>query len=141
MRNFVAVVAVVVGGLHLGGAEPPKDAPKDTKAAEETRKVLKNAKISVEYKNAILRDSLEEIASTVKRKKLGTITFGNVKGVSMNARFTYKCEDKPLEEVLDGILGPIDRGYIVMSKEKNKEDGFILITAGKERGYPIPDKK
>ncbi len=142
MRTLVASALMVLLAISSQiGAEPPKDAPKDTKAAETTRKILNNTKITVDFKNALLRDSLDELAAEVRLKKAGKIKFTNAKGVSMNARFNYSGKDVTVAEALAGMLGPIDRGYYVVSKEKDKEDGYIMITSGKERGYPIPEKK
>ena len=145
MRRLVLMLSVAglaaAFALPAVAADPPKDAPKDTEAAAKTREILSTFKLTVDYKNEILRDVLDELAGKVKAKKLGPIKFTNAKGVSLNARFTYKADDKPLEEVLAGILGPIDRGFIVISNAKNKEDGQIQITGGKERGYPLPEKK
>ncbi|HTU89047.1 MAG TPA: hypothetical protein VMF69_03020, partial [Gemmataceae bacterium] len=56
-------------------------------------------------------------------------------GVSNNTKFTYKAEDKPLEEVLDEMFKKNDLGYIVISQQGNAYDGTILIVKGKARGY------
>jgi hypothetical protein len=40
-----------------------------------------------------------------------------------------------VEEALDGILKQLDLGYVVVSKEKDRYDGWLRIAKGPERGY------
>ena len=57
----------------------------------------------------------------------------------MNSKITYKGKGS-LAQVLDELGKKHDLGYIIISKEyktyKGKYDGYLLITKGKERGFP-----
>jgi hypothetical protein len=108
-------------------------ADKDTKAAAATREKLKQ-KVSVEFKDELLRNVLDELKDQVKGLKFQVDTKG---GVSMNRKITYKAKNKPLDEVLDEMFKKEGFGYIVISNEKDVQyDGALLIKQGKERGYP-----
>ncbi len=58
-------------------------------------------------------------------------------GVSQNTKFTYKADDKPLEEVLDEMFKKNDMGYYVVSQQGDAYDGSLLIVKGKARGYKV----
>jgi hypothetical protein len=140
MRRLVVIVslfaACLAGFVHLSAAEQDKDTPK----AAATRKLLKT-KVSVEYKDTILRDIVDDIKDQIKDKTKKTIgvRLDNKGGVSNNTKFTYKADDKPLDEVLDEMFKKNDLGYVVISQQGNAYDGTLLIVKGKARGYP--DKK
>ena len=109
----------------------------DTTKAAATRKLLKT-KVSVEYKDTTLSDVIDDIKDQIKeknKKALG-VRVDNKGGVSNNTKFTYKAEDKPLEEVLDEMFKKSDLGYIVISQQGNAYDGTLLIVRGGARGYP-----
>jgi FimV-like protein len=59
----------------------------------------------------------------------------NKGGVNNNKPITYSCKDKPLEDVLDEILGKYGWGYYVKTV-KAADEGHITIHVGEERGYP-----
>src|SRR4051812_34134520 len=80
------VFAVCVTGL--GAADTPK--------AVATREKLKQ-KISVDYKEDLFKNVLEDLQDQVKGLRIKADLKG---GVSQNRKITYKAKDKPLEEVL-----------------------------------------
>jgi len=140
MRRVLASATVLavclLGFVNLSGAQDEKD----TKKAAETRKLLKT-KVKVEYKDTPLKEIIEDLQDQVKdatKKSLG-VRVDTKNGVSQNTKFTYKADDKPLEEVLDEMFKKNDMGYYVISQRSNAYDGTILIVKGKARGYP--DKK
>ena len=50
-------------------------------------------------------------------------------------KVTYACKEKPLEEALDELFkkqGGL--GYVVVSKEGDRRDGWVLLTTTGERG-------
>jgi hypothetical protein len=64
------------------------------------------------------------------------VRLDNKGGVSNNTKFTYKADDKSLDEVLDEMFKKNELGYIVVSQRGNAYDGTILIVKGNARGYP-----
>ena len=113
-----------------GSAQTGKDSP----AAAATRKRLKE-KISVEVKNEMLRDVFKEIAGKLEELKKGSLSQTNEQGtgINMNTRITVVAKDKPVEEILDEMLKPLELGYIVVSKPGDRTDGFQLIKKGNLR--------
>jgi len=109
---------------------------KDTPKAAATRKLLKT-KVTVDYKDTTLSEIVDDIKDQIKdkSKKVLGVRVDNKGGVSNNTKFTYKAEDKPLEEVLDEMFKKNDLGYVVISQQGNAYDGTILIVKGKARGY------
>ena len=137
MRRLVvsaSLFAVCLAGfVNLSAAEDEKDTPK----AAATRKLLKT-KVSVEYKDTILRDVIDDIKDQIKdktKKTLG-VRLDNKGGVSNNTKFTYKADNKPLEQVLDEMFKANDLGYVVVSQKGAAYDGTLHIVKGKARGYP-----
>lgn len=149
MRSFafaVLVAVVMYGAAAPRGiaVDPPKDAPKDTAAAELTRTKALQVEVTVDFNNEFLGEALKEISAQVASKKIAGVKglkIDYLKGVSGNTRLTFKAEKKTVEAVLDGMLGKIDRGYFIKSKEGDKKDGWIIITGGTERGWELPMKK
>jgi hypothetical protein len=124
-----------VAGVTLAAAAWAQ-AVKDTQAAAVTRKKLQT-KITVEFKDAKVVDCTKELKQLVEEAGGGAISFQFDVGVSMNLTITYVGKDKTLAEVLDGMFQKNGLGYIVVSNEKERYDGWIKIKQGKERGYPL----
>ena len=134
MRRLVLTTslfaACLMGFVNLSSAQE-----KDTTKAANTRKLLKT-KVSVDFKDTILKDVVDDIKDQVKDKtKKNLFVLTDTKGgVSLNTKFTYKADDKPLDEVLDEMFKKNDMGYIVVTK--GTYDGALQIVKGKARGYP-----
>jgi len=132
------VLAVMAGFVVSVYAED-----KDTDKAAATRALLKT-KVTVEYSNTLLQDVAKDLSDLVKaaaNKEFPT-KIDPVSGASQNLKITYKAKDMTVEEILDGLGKKFDLGYIVISgkyKTYAKNDGFLLVVKGSERGYP--DKK
>lgn len=136
MRRLVVTASLfavcLAGSFDLSAADD-----KDTPKAAATRKLLKT-KVTVNYKDDTLSDVLADIKDQIKdkSKKVFGVRVDNKGGVSNNTKFTYKADDKPLEEVLDEMFKKNDLGYIVISQRGNAYDGTLLIVKGSARGYP-----
>jgi TolA-binding protein len=124
------LTVAVVAGPAYGQAE------KDTKAAAATRAKKLQAKLTVTFDDTPLKEVLEELKSQVEAAGAGTVSFKLEPGVSMNQKITFTAKDKPLEQVLSGIFTKVGLGYYVLSKEKDRYDGWVVVKPGKERGYP-----
>lgn len=127
-----ALFAATLAGLaNACAADKDDESPK----VAATRKLLKT-KISVDFKDALLRDVVTDIQDQIKEqanKKL-SVLIDTKGGVSLNTKFTYKADKKPLEEVLDELLKKNDLGYIIVTK--GAYPGALQIVKGKARGYP-----
>jgi hypothetical protein len=124
----------LAGVVPLSVAQESNDTPK----ASATRKLL-NTKVSVDYKDTTLREIIDDIKEQIKdktKKTLG-VRLDNKGGVSNNTKFTYKADDKALDEVLDEMFKKNDLGYVVISQRNNAYDGTLLIVKGKARGFPV----
>lgn len=109
----------------------------DTPKAAVARMLLKT-KVSADYNDTPLKDIVEDLQEQIKdkaKKNLG-VRIDTKNGVSQNIKFTYKADNKPLEEVLDVMFKKNDLGYIVISQRGNAYDGTLLIVKGGARGYP-----
>ena len=113
--------------LALAKVFPAFAADKDTPAAAKTRSERLKVKVTVEWKNLFLRDCLAELVSAMDDAGLGKIEVKNGIGVSMNTRMTFSAKDKPIEEVLDGLLKTNDLAYDIISKKGDKTDGGLMI--------------
>lgn len=133
MLTASAFAALLFTMLHVGAAAGADDTPK----AAKTRQALKT-KVSVNFKDTPLRDIIDEIKDQVqdKAKVKLSVLVDNKGGVSNNTKFTYKADDKPLEEVFDEMFKKNDLGYIVISQKGNAYDGALRIVKGGARGYP-----
>jgi hypothetical protein len=110
-------------------------ADKDTRAAAVTRGKKLQAKVSVEFADTSLKEALAELKTQIEAAGQ-TISWRLDTGVSMNLKVMYSGKDVTVAEALDGMFAKNGLGYVVISKEGDRLDGFVLIKAGKERGFP-----
>ena len=133
MTRFALVAAALLCASQIA---PAADPPKDTPAAHFTRTKKLKGKVTVDFKNLELGEAFKEISGSLEDQKLGQLSIQYATGVSRNTRVTFAAKDMPLDEVLDGLLKQLDLGYYVVTKEKDRYDGWLMITKGTERGYP-----
>lgn len=129
-RWAVAVLTVALVGAAVA-AEPAKD----TTAAAFTRTKKLKGKVTVEAKNAPLKEILEDLSNQLQDLKLGPISAQYDVGISGNTRTTLSVKDVSAEEALDKLFGSLELGYVVVSKDKDRYDGWIKIVKGNARGY------
>lgn len=134
-RWAVAGLCVLIAGTTLAAADPPKEAPKDTAAAAFTRTKKLKGKVTVEAKNETLKNILLDISNQLEDLKLGPISADYEKGVSGNTRTSVSVKDVTAEEALDKLFGSLELGYVVVSKEKDRYDGWIRVVKSNARGY------
>jgi hypothetical protein len=131
------VVSVCLFAVCAAASVNPSaaDEEKDTPKAAATRKLLKT-KISVEYKDTVLREVVADLKDQIKdkTKKSISILVDTKGGVSLNTKLTYKADDKPLDEILDEMFKKNDLGYIVV--QRGAYPGALQIVKGNARGYP-----
>lgn len=124
MRRFLLAIPLVAAFALLAVAD-------DTPKAAATRKKL-DQPITVLYKDTLLRDVIDDLKEKVEGLGILADTKG---GVNLNSKISYKAEEKPAREVLDGICDKFDLGYLVISQQGTGYDGSLKLTRGKERGY------
>jgi hypothetical protein len=134
-RWAVAAVCVALAGVTLPAADPPKETHKDTTAAGFTRTKKLKGKVTVEAKNLPLKEILLDISNQLDEQKLGTISAQYDIGISGNTRTSLNVKDVTAEEALDKLFGSLELGYFVVSKDKDRYDGWIKIVKGNARGY------
>jgi hypothetical protein len=132
-RFFVSLASLAIVICSVSAAE------KDTPAAAKTRKKLL-AKITVDFKDEMLRECIAEISRQLEDAQAGSLSATYDTGVSQNQRLTFDAKDKSVADVLDGMLKKNSLGYIVVSKDKDRYDGWIKIKQGNERGYLVGEE-
>jgi hypothetical protein len=130
-RWAVAVLTVALVGASVQSAEPAKD----TTAAAFTRTKKLKGKVTVEAKNAPLKEILEDLSNQLQDLKRGPISAQYDVGISGNTRTTLSVKDVSAEEALDKLFGSLELGYVVVSKDKDRYDGWIKVVKGNARGY------
>jgi hypothetical protein len=130
-RWAVAVLLATLVGVSLSAAEPPKDTP----AAAFTRTKKLKGKVTVEAKNAPLKEIIMDISGQLEDQKLGPISYHPDLGISSNTRTSLSVKEVTAEEALDKLFGSLEYGYVVVSKDKDRYDGWLKIVKGSARGY------
>ena len=143
---FIAVAASFVLGCGDScslSAQTPKDkakeAPKSTpkeSAAEFTRTKLLKTKVTGSFQDVRVGDILKEFADQVDTKVDRPVMWAYGKGFPYTQKVTFSCTEKPLDVVLDLLLKKTGEGlgYVVVSKEGDKYDGWVRLTTTGERG-------
>jgi hypothetical protein len=119
-----------------------KESSKPTAAAELTRTKSLKTKVSVSFTDARLGDVLKELAAQVDMKADQQLLWAYGPDFPFAKKVAYSCKDKPLEVALDDLFkknGGL--GYIVVSKDGDKHDGWVLLTTTGERGAEKPEVK
>jgi FimV-like protein len=134
MRLFVAGIMTITALALWASA-----ADKDTPAAANTRKKLQ-LKVSVDFKDETFGEIIKEIKKLVEDAGGGALSTVNDTGVSNNTKYSYAGNDQTVAEVLDGILKKNNLGYVVVSKQGDRYDGWLKFKVGSERGYPAGEE-
>jgi hypothetical protein len=164
----VTVLFALSAGLFWAGFQPSeptaraaqKDVKKDTKkddksaakdagtvtpAAQLTLTKSLKAKMSASFTDARLGDVLKEFAHLVDMRADTQLLWTYGPGFPYAQKVTYACKDKPLEVALDELFKKVGGlGYIVVSKDDDRHDGWVLLTTtgerGTEKGFEPPPK-
>src|SRR5262245_48892567 len=114
-------------------------ADKDTQAASATRKKLQ-VNISVDFKEEYFGEILKEIKKQIEDAGASSLSWTKEAGVSENTKYSYSAKNQTVAEVLDGMLKKNNLGYIVVSKQADRYDGWLKFKQGTERGYPAGEE-
>lgn len=116
-----------------------KSADKPTAAAELTRTKALKAKMSVAFTDARLGDVLKELAAQVDMRADVQLMWTYGPNFPYARKVTYSCKDKSLDAVLDELFTKLGTlGYVVVSKDGDRHDGWIRLTTSGERGSEWP---
>lgn len=107
----------------------------DTEAAALARGTSLKTKVSVDAQNASLIDFLKELSAQAEMQLAKPPKWTYAPDVSKSEKVTYRCRDKPIEEILADVLKGPGYGYVVISGENERLDGFVRITKGDDRGF------
>jgi hypothetical protein len=123
-----------------GEAAKVAAAAKDSPAADFTRNKALKAKVSVDFTQAPLGDILKELAHLVEVQTDRPVMWSYGPGFPYSRKLTFAVKDQPLEVALDQLLTKAGGGlgYVVVSKEGDKYDGWVLLTTTGERGSVPP---
>lgn len=127
---------LLAAGMVLVGSPALVAAEKDTALAANTRAKKLTAKVTVDFKDEMLDECIKDLSRQIDDAGGGSLSASYDQGVSKNQRLTYAAKDQSVADVLDGMLKKNSLGYIVVSKDKDRYDGWIKITRGNERGWP-----
>ncbi|MDY3557995.1 hypothetical protein R5W23_000638 [Gemmata sp. JC673] len=129
MRSIVPFAAALLLAGPGFSAQPAPDAA--TPAAELTRAKALKVKVSLEARDARLGDVLKEFAAQADARADMLILWAYGPGFPHAQRVTYRCKDKPIEDALAEVLKAAGGGlgYTVVSKDGDKRDGWVLLTA------------
>lgn len=117
-------------------AKSPATAPdKLTPTAERTRSQALKAKVSVALTDARLGDVLKEFAAQADAKADAQLMWSYGPGFPYSKKVSYACTAKSVDVALDELFkknGGL--GYVIVSKDGDKHDGWVLLTTTGERG-------
>ncbi|MGE3807403.1 MAG: hypothetical protein AB7K24_22285 [Gemmataceae bacterium] len=132
-RMFItATILTLYGMVSVALAE-------DTPAAAAARKKLE-VKVKVNVENEFLSEILADIDGQLDDAGKTKIGWKFDTGVSKNQRVSIKASGT-IAKVLADICDKQGLGYYVISKPKDRYDGWIIFTKGKERGFEDTKKE
>lgn len=130
-RQLIGLCVIATASFAVVAAE------KDTHLAANTRAKKLTAKVTVDFKDEMLDECVKELSRQLDDAGLGSLSATYDTGVSRNQRVTFAAKDMAIADVLDAMLKSNNLGYYVVSKDKDRYDGWIKITKNdKERGWP-----
>ncbi|VTU01223.1 unnamed protein product [Gemmataceae bacterium] len=141
---FGALLALAAAHHAPARAQAPKDAPKlvvkDTPAAEFTRTKALKVKVTAEFTEVKLGEILKEFAHLAEEKTDEPLMLAYGEGFPFAKKVTFKATNVTLEAALDALLKKAGGtlGYVVVSKDGDKYDGWVRLTATGERGVETP---
>ncbi len=120
--------------------EPAKLTVKDTPLADFTRTKALKAKITVDFTEVRLGEILKEFAHLAEEKTDEPLMLSYGEGFPFSKKVTFSVKNQPLEVALDSLLKKVGGGlgYVVVSKDGDKYDGWVRLNTTGERGIEAP---
>ena len=140
--SIFAVIVIVCCTSPVSAQTPgdtAKESGKSTSAAALTRSGLLKTKVTGDFAETRLGDILKEFAAQVDMKAGQPLMWSYGAGFPFAKKVTVAVKDKPLDSALDQLLTTAGGGlgYIIVSKDGDKYDGWVRLTTTGERG-PAP---
>jgi hypothetical protein len=142
--TLFSALTFVPAGANEVFAQTPKETPKsdakETAAAELTRTKLLRVKVSGAFTDVRLGDILKEFAAQVDMKNDEPVFWTYGTGFPFANKITITVKEQPLEVALDDVLNKAGGGlgYIIVSKDGDRHDGWVQLTTTGERGKALP---
>ena len=133
VSSIALVIFLCVPNDRAQAAEPASS--RDTPLAQRTRTVLLKVKVTVNFKDHVLREALKELADQVEMSVDRPVLWTYLPELVSGKKVTFSCKDKPLDEALGGMFKGTTFGYVVIAQADDRRDGWIRITATGERGF------
>ena len=138
MRLFLisSMICIGIAGTPAA-AQTPKPASTDSPATSFTRTKLLTAKVSVQATSAPLGEILKEFAAQVDSSADQPMMWSYGPGFPHSKKVAFSVKDKPLDEAMDLLLTKAGGGlgYVVVSRDGEKYDGWVRLTTTGERGF------
>ncbi|WP_439625695.1 hypothetical protein [Gemmata sp.] len=137
---FGALLALAATHPAPARAQAPKLTVKDTPAADFTRTKALKVKVTAEFTEVKLGEILKEFAHLAEEKTDEPLMLAYGEGFPFAKKLTFKVTNVTLESALDSLLKKAGGtlGYVVVSKDGDKYDGWVRMTATGERGIEAP---
>lgn len=137
--SIIAVIVTVTCTISVSAQTPkqtPNESGKSTASAELTRLELLKTKVSGDFAEVRLGDILKELAAQVDMKAGQPVLWSYGAGFPFAKKVRFAVKDKPLDIALDQLLTTAGGGlgYVVVSKDGDKYDGWVRLTTTGERG-------
>lgn len=115
---------------------PTGSATPDTEAARFSREKVLKVAVSGEFTDTRIGDILKELAAQVDMKLEQPVMWCYGEGFPFSKKISFQVNEVPLEIALDRLLRQTGDGlgYIVLSREGDRRDGWVLLTTTGERG-------
>ena len=146
--TFAALFGALLALAAPGVAQAPKDAPKaapklvvkDTPAAEFTRTKALRAKVAVEFTDVKIGEVLKEFAHLAEEATGEPLMLAYGEGFPFAKKVTLTVSNQTLEAALEQLFTKAGGGlgYVVVSKDGDKYDGWVRLTTTGERGIEVP---
>jgi hypothetical protein len=106
----------------------------------QTRTKLLKVAVTVDSREERLGDILKEFAAQVDARTDEPVMWTYATGFPYAQKVTFAVNEKPLEEALDLLFTKVggELGYVVVSDEGKKYDGWVRLTTAGERGVSAP---
>jgi hypothetical protein len=96
---------------------------------------LLKVKVSGDFKQTRLGDILKEFAGQVEMQTEELLFWNYAVGFPSARKVTFSAKNLALDEALDQLLAGVEgAGFVVISREGDKHDGWVRLTTGGERG-------
>ncbi len=138
--SAMSVLAVGQPPAVVPKTEPAPSAVKSTPAAEFTLTKLLKTPVSGDFTDVPLGEILKEFAHQVEEKADDLLMWAYGTEFPFARKVSFAVNNQPLEVALDELLKKIGGGlgYVVVSKEGDKYDGWVRLTTTGERGHEAP---